>query len=157
MAARRIVVMALLALAVGCRPAAVGGPTPGAASSEMAVRNFLSAARAQDLQALSAVWGNEDSPTRDRIERQELERRLLIMMCHLRHDESSIGEPQAGEGGRTLRPVELTQGTRRATSNFTLVKNKESGRWFVEDFDMAPLSGFCTQMPPPGGNRPPSR
>jgi hypothetical protein len=144
-AARRIVVFAALALMAGCRAGAVGGAAPGAASSEAVVREFLNAARAQDLQALSAVWGNEDSPTRDRIERQELERRLLIMMCHLRHDESRILEAQAGEAGRTVRPVELTQSAQKVSTTFTLVKNRRSGRWFVEDFDMRPLVGLCTR------------
>jgi hypothetical protein len=146
--------MAALALLAACRPAAVGAPEPGASSSTRGVEQLLIAARAQDLQALSAVWGNDEGPVRDRVERQELERRLLIMMCHLRHDESRIGPVQAGEGGRTIHPVELKQGATEAVSNFTLVRNKESGRWFVEDFDMRPLRPFCTTMPPPGGRTP---
>jgi hypothetical protein len=73
------------------------------------------------------------------------------MMCHLRHEESRIGEPQAGEAGRTLRAVELTQGSKTASTTFSLVRNRKSGRWFVEDFDLRPLVTFCTQMPPPGG------
>ena len=155
MVARHVVSLLALAIVVGCRPGAVGGPAPGASSSENAVSEFLSAARAQDLQALSAVWGNDVSPARDRIERQELERRLLIIMCHLRHDESRIAQRQAGAEGRTLHPVDLSQGTMRATATFTTVRNRKSGRWYVEDFDMRPLRGFCTQMPPPGGGRPP--
>lgn len=154
MAARRIIIVAVLALLAACRPAAVRAPEPGASSSTRAVEQFLAAARAQDLQALSAVWGNEESPVRDRVERQELERRLLIMMCHLRHDESRIGPVQAGEGGRSIHPVELKQGQAEAVSNFTLVRNKATGRWFVEDFDMRPLRPFCTTMPPPGARNP---
>jgi hypothetical protein len=144
-------VLAAFTLLSACRPGAVGGPAPGAGSTEGAVQAFLNAARAQDLQAMSAVWGNDESPTRERIERQELERRLLIMMCHLRHDESRIGEPQAGEAGRTLRPAELTQGGKSATTTFTLVQNKKSGRWFVEDFELRPLVGFCTTVPSQAG------
>lgn len=156
MVARRVVsLLALAFLAVGCRPGAVGGPEPGATSSENVVKEFLFAARAQDLQALSAVWGNDVSPVRDRMERRELEQRLLIIMCHLKHDESRFAQAQAGAEGRTLQPVELTQGTMQQTTTFTTVRNKESGRWFVENLDLTPLRGFCTQMPPPGGSRVP--
>ena len=70
------------------------GDLAGATSSAAAVEQFLSAAKAQDLQAMSAVWGNAVSPMRERVDRQELERRLLIMTCHLRHDTSRIGAAQ---------------------------------------------------------------
>jgi hypothetical protein len=131
-----------LALLAGCKTVAVGSDT-GAPSSAMAVTQFLSAARAQDLQALSAVWGNADGPTRDRVERQELERRLLIIVCHLKHDESRIGPPQAGEEGRVLHAVEMTQGVRTATVSFTTIKNRRSDRWYVENVDLAPVRAFC--------------
>ncbi|HVH40048.1 MAG TPA: hypothetical protein VM764_08490 [Gemmatimonadaceae bacterium] len=155
MIARKIVVFAALVLFAACRPGSTGAPAPGASSSDAAIRDFLSAARAQDLQALSAVWGNAEGPARDRMERQELERRLLIMMCHLRHDESRIGQSEAGEAGRTLNSVELKQEGKIASTKFTTVRNTKSGRWFVEDFDLAPLRAFCTKMPPPGGGRVP--
>lgn len=138
-------VLATVALA-GCRAKPVTVAEPGAGTGTNAVRQFLAAAKAQDLQAMSAVWGNDQSPVRDRVERQELERRLLIMMCHLRHDESRIGDSQPGEAGRLIHPVELERGTQSATSKFTVVKNKETGRWYVEVFEMEPLRGFCREM-----------
>jgi hypothetical protein len=144
---RRLVSLVVLVVVAGCRTAPGGGPAAGATSGEAAVLQFLEGARAQDLQALSAVWGNAESPARDRFERQELERRLLIMMCHLRHDESSIGPAEMGEGGRTVFPVTLTQGAKEATSRFITVRNTSSGRWFVEDFDLRPLRDHCTTMP----------
>ena len=147
---RRVVALVVLVVLASCRTAPLGGPAPGADSSEAAVAQFLAAARAQDLQALSAVWGNAESPTRDRVNREELEKRLLIIMCHLRHEESRIGSAQAGEAGRRLHQVELTQGAKNATSRFTAVRQRDSGRWFVEDMDMQPLQAFCTAMPPPG-------
>ena len=92
---RRLGIAMMLVLAsVSCRPAAVGSGSGGADTAQMAVVEFLNAARAQDLQGISAVWGNDESPTRDRVDRQELERRLMIIACHLRHDESRIGAAQ---------------------------------------------------------------
>jgi hypothetical protein len=114
----------------------------------MAVSQFIAAARAQDLQAMSAVWGNADGPTRARVERQELERRLLIIVCHLKHDESRIGPPQAGEAGRLLHVVELTQGPRTASLTFTTIRNRRSDRWYVENVDLAPVRAFCHSASP---------
>ena len=95
------------------------------------------------VQAMSAVWGDQQSPTRDRVSRQELERRLLIIVCHLRHDESRIGPAQTGEGGRVLHRVEFTQGTLKASPMFTTVRNLKDGRWYVEDLDMRAVQPFC--------------
>lgn len=135
--------LALLGLAVGCRKqnTSIGA---GARTPQQAVVQFLDAARAQDMDQMSAVWGNAESPTRDRVERQELERRLLIMMCHLKHDESRLSPAQPGEAGRTLMRAELKQGTKEATVPFTLVKNARTELWFVEDVDLRPAREFCT-------------
>jgi hypothetical protein len=138
-----------LALLASCRSVPVGNET-GATSSAMAVSQFLAAAREQDLQAMSAVWGNADGLTRDRVERQELERRLLIIVCHLKHEESRIGPPQAGEEGRQIHMVELTQAPRTASLAFTAVKGRRSDRWYVENVDLGPVRSFChsTATPP---------
>ena len=142
---KRALMLSLLVLAAACRSA--GGPEPGQNTSEMAVNQFVSAARAQDMQALSTVWGNADSPTRDRVEREELERRMLIIMCHLKHDESRIGAARPGEAGRTLHTVDFKKGELERSSTFTTVRNAKSNRWYVEDVDLSPLRDLCAQTP----------
>ena len=146
---RRVLSSLLVLVAIfGCHRT-VGGPEAGALSSTAAVEQYLSAAKAQDLQALSAVWGNAEAPVRDREDRQQLERRLLIITCHLRHDGSRIGAAQPGASGKLLHRVELTQGDKKASPMFTTVRNTKTGRWFVEDFDFKSTASFCT-----AGNRP---
>lgn len=145
---RALSLLLVLVAILGCHRT-VGGPEAGATSSEAAVQQFLFAAKAQDLQAMSAVWGNAESPVRDRADRQQLERRLLLMTCHLRHDESRIGAGNSGEAGKVLHRVDLTQGDKKASPVFTTVRNTRTGRWFVEDFDFQATAGFCT-----AGNRP---
>jgi hypothetical protein len=137
--------LALLVLAVGCRRSntSVGA---GARTPQQAVVQFLDAARAQDMDQMSAVWGNDESPTRDRVERQELERRLLIMICHLKHDESRLAPAQMGEAGRMLLRADLKQGTKETTVPFTLVRNPRTDMWFVEDVDLRPAREFCTPV-----------
>ena len=138
----------MLVAIIGCHRT-VGGPEAGATSSTAAVQQFLSAAKAQDLQAMSAVWGNAEAPMRDREDRQQLERRLLIMTCHLRHDDSRVGTAQPSVSGKLLHRVDLTQGDKKASPVFTTVRNTKSGRWFVENFDFQSMASFCT-----AGNRP---
>lgn len=140
---RTLTFVLMLVLLAGCRRA-VGGPEPGAAASQMAVQQFLNAAKAGDLQAMSAVFGDDVSPLRDRASRQEVEQRMMIMVCHLKHDTARIGTAQAAQNGRTQHRVELTQGTKSASPLFTTVKNDRTGRWFVADFDLAAVRQFCT-------------
>jgi len=67
-----------------------GSQMTGAASSHLAVEQFLAAARAQDLQAFSAIWGSERGAARDVVDRSQLEKRELTMMCYLTHDRYEI-------------------------------------------------------------------
>jgi hypothetical protein len=133
----------MLSLLAACHRA-VGGPEPGAAASQIAVQGFLNAAKAGDIQAMSAMFGDEQSPLRDRASRQEVEQRMLIMACHLKHDEARIGPPTAGQNGRMQHRVELTQGTKSASPMFTTAKNTQTGRWYVADFDLTAVRSFCT-------------
>jgi hypothetical protein len=140
---RTLTFVLMLVVLAGCRRA-VGGPEPGALGSPLAVQGFLNAAKAGDLQAMSAMFGNDISPLRDRETRQSVERRMMIMVCHLKHDTVKIGPAQAGQNGRTQHRVELTQGTKSASPMFTTVKNVRTGRWFVEEFDIAAVREMCT-------------
>jgi hypothetical protein len=152
---KRIIQFAVVLVLAGCA-SRYGGEATGASSSEAAVRQFLFAAKAQDLQAMSAVWGDTEAPTRERADRTEMERRLIIMTCHLRHDESRIGPPVQAANGSTTHRVELTQGEKKATPMFTAVRNTRSGRWYVSDFDMLAVQSFC-RAAPNATPRPPNR
>lgn len=132
-------------LASGCRSVAVNSAQlVGAASPKAAVEMMLAAAQIQDIQALAAVWGDEQGMTRDRIGRAELEVRALAMICLLRHDSQKLGEPQQAGGGRYLVNVDLTQKGNAATTTFTLARTA-AGRWLVHTFELIPLQnkGFC--------------
>jgi len=50
------------------------------------VDQFLAAVKAQDLQAMSVVWGTSKGPARDQLERSELEKREIIMQGCYDHD-----------------------------------------------------------------------
>jgi len=135
----------LLVLAAACRSVPLGTATVAGADSQAgAVERFLAAARANDIRALSDMWGDESGPTRNKLPTQELERRELIMVCLLQHDQSRIAPSSRTEGGRFVMQVELSQGQLKATSKFTVAKGP-SERWYVQDFETVPLQskGFC--------------
>jgi hypothetical protein len=132
----------------GAAPApSLGNKAPntiGAASPKGAVDAFLAAVNAQDLQAMSALWGNDKGLARDRLKREELEKRLIVMQCLIQHDKVSFPEDRArlSAGGKQEFMVELTRGKNTARTKFTAI-NGPQGRWYVEDVDVAPLREFC--------------
>jgi hypothetical protein len=143
---RKLVVAALLVMGAACRsaPVAKGGLTTGASSPKGAIEGFLGAVKAQDLQAMSTVWGNKKGPARDAIERNELEKRELIMQCYLGHDTYRVVSEAPGEGDRRLFRVSLTKGRLTRETKFTTIEGP-SGRWYVEDVDLSPTSDLCKQ------------
>jgi hypothetical protein len=132
---------------------AAPGPAPadlnatGAADARTAVKAFLDAGRAQDLQALSAVWGSKDGPLRNMITHDQLEKRELIVMCFLKHDTDSIGSPSATAGSRMVFPATLTKGNISRTTNVTTIIGPSS-RWYVETIDLRKIEALCQQQPP---------
>ena len=103
---------------------------------------FLDAGKAQDLQALSAVWGSNQGPLRNQVSHDELEKRELVMMCFLQHDVDSIGAPSAAAGSRIVFPVTLSQGAVSRTTTLTTMVGPSS-RWYVEKIDLRPIEALC--------------
>ena len=142
--------LVLLLLAVGACRTAPPTTTPtgalyGTTSPRTAVEAFLAGIRAGDLQAISAVWGNESGPLVNdpAVGRDEIEKRELIMICYFRHDEARVLEQVAS--GRSTRPafrVELRRGTQTRTPPFTTVQGPQE-RWYVVDADVTAVRDFC--------------
>ena len=152
----RFLLLLMLVLPMACRPQ--GGSSPiGAANSRAAVEAFLRAAKAQDLEAMSVIWGTQRGPVRDQsdvMDRREREQRMLVMMCYLNHDRYQILSETQGESSRTL-AVQLTRGSMSRTTNFVTVRGP-GDRWYVEQAQIQPLTDFCRNPPspaPPPGTR----
>lgn len=139
-------IIAFVAVLAACGPR-TGGPLTGAPAPRPAVEQFLAAVRAQDLQAMSIIWGTSKGPTRDQIERRELEKRELIMQCMFAHDRFRILGDAAGQAGRRVFRVELTRGTIVRVTNFTTIEGP-SERWYVESADIEPVKDLCRQVAP---------
>jgi hypothetical protein len=116
---------------------------PGAPAPRAAVESFLSAVRAQDLQAMSMVWGSERGPARDIIpDRSELEKREIVMQCYLAHDRFRILGDAAGVESKRVFRVELTKGRLTRTTTFTTVSGP-SDRFYVLEADLEPVKDLC--------------
>lgn len=141
-----------LALLVACAPPPPGGQLAGAPTPRLAVEQFLNAARAGDIQAMTAVWGTSRGPARETMERTELERRAIILQCFVTHDSFRIVSEAPSDGGRRVFIVSLIRGTRnRQTSFFTIAGPGQ--RWYVERVDLAAIRDFCGEpvVQPPLG------
>ena len=152
-----LVMLVLLAACRSSTPPPATTPNAGlygASSPRAAVEAFLAGIKAQDLQAISAVWGTERGPlvTAGDITRDEIEKRELIMICYFRHDEARVLEQSAsGQANRPAFRVELKRDTRTRTPTFTTAQGPQ-GRWYVADADVQAVRDFCEpqRQNPPG-------
>ena len=117
---------------------------PIAAGPRPALDAFLSAIRAQDLQALAIAWGDKNGPVRDTkvFSREEMEQRELILIRCFKHDRARVlNESPAADGERVFQ-VELVRGTvTRVTDFFTA---KAPDRWYVRSANMEQVKDLCS-------------
>jgi hypothetical protein len=103
---------------------------------------FLAAVKAQDLQAMSVVWGTEKGPARDQMERSELDKREIIMQTCYDHDRYQILEEAPAPNGARYVRVAITRGQKTKNPNFVTVKGP-SDRWYVSDADFGAMRELC--------------
>ena len=132
---------------VGAPPAPVVAPAPvsnltGGASARSAVEMFLNAVRAQDIQAMSVLFGTKNGPSRDNMNRDELEKRLVILQCYFNHDKFRILGESPGEGGHRVVATELTRGTNNRTPHFYVIPGP-GNRYYVDNMEIAAVRDFC--------------
>lgn len=118
------------------------GQITGGVAPQVATQQFLRAANAGDLQAMSAEWGTKDGPSRETMDRTQLDKRLAILACYFKHDSARIvGEAPGVSGHRDVR-VELRKGNLTRQTTFYTVKGP-GNRWYVDNMDIAAVRDFC--------------
>ncbi|HEY2065060.1 MAG TPA: hypothetical protein VGG84_03815 [Gemmatimonadaceae bacterium] len=139
---RKLLIALLFAAACTSRTTTVQ-PAPASSGPRPALDAFLASVRSQDLQAMSAVWGDKEGPVRDskRMKRDEMEKRELLLMCYFGHDRYRVLGDTPGTDGERVLQVELTKGTLRRTTNFYLVNGGD--RWYVRSADIEPVKDLC--------------
>ena len=143
---KNLAIVGLLIVAGCTRPVSVGTAanpnTPGGATPREAVQKFLAAAKAQDLQAMSNVWGTSAGPARTTMERQELEQREIILLCYLKHDRYRIVSESPATNGERVFDVETTYKDLTRSANFFATPGP-AGRWYVRTFENEKLTDIC--------------
>ena len=143
---KKLAMVGLLVVAACARPVSVGTAaspnTPGAATAREAVQKFMAAAKAQDLQAMSNVWGTRDGPVRSTMERQELEQREIILLCYLKHDSYKIMSESPAANGERVFEVESTYRDLTRSANFFATLGP-ADRWYLRTFDNEKLTDIC--------------
>lgn len=140
--------IALAILLVACQttaPRSVSSPRPAgvsASSATGALTAFLGGAKAQDIQAMAAVWGTSEGPAGGQKTRQELEQGLYYNMKCLRNDSFKILDDSQGPAGARILNVQITRGSLSRTTRFTTVAGPEN-KWYVNAFDPKPVSDLC--------------
>jgi len=139
--------IAVLLVLVACRgPLGRGGPNAGGAGTpKEAIERFLSAAKAQDYDAMGLIFGSADGPARATIPKADLEKRQFIMMRCLRHDRYTVGTETPTPTGERMAPVQFVYRDLTLTSNFAVVQGP-NGRWYVKQFDPDALQSICTSL-----------
>lgn len=148
------VIAALLVLpligATACKTApagssGTGSQLAGAPSPRLAAERFLDAVRANDLRAMSLIWGTSKGPARNNMDPNELEKREIIIQCFYNHDKFRILSDlpgDAGAKGERIVRVELTRG-KISKQPFMYVVQGPGERWYVREVDMKSVKGFC--------------
>ncbi|MFI5257294.1 MAG: hypothetical protein ACHQRK_08535 [Gemmatimonadales bacterium] len=148
----RKLLMGLLVAAAACTTRTTTIPTPSPATAPAAqsaprptLDTFLAAVKAQDLQAMSNVWGDKDGSVRasGKMGREEIERREIILMCYFRHDRYRVLDDKPGVDNERVLQVELTKGNLSRTTNFYLAT--DGTRWYVRSADLEPIRDLCVQ------------
>lgn len=143
---KKLALVGLLVVAACARPVSVGTAAnpnaPGGATAREAVQKFMAAAKAQDLQAMSSVWGTREGPVRSTMERQELEQREIILLCYLKHDSYKITSESPAANGERVFEVESTYKDLTRSANFFTTPGP-AGRWYLRTFDNEKLTDIC--------------
>lgn len=147
---KKLAIVLLLVLA-GCRrqvasttPPPVGVNTPGGISSRDAVQRFMTAAKAQDLQAFANVWGTTAGPARGNMGKDELEQRQLILFCYLKHDSYRVLSESPSPNGERVLALENKYQDLTRVANFFATRGPEN-RWYVRAFETDPLKDICAR------------
>ena len=153
---KKLTALTVLSLSLACgsprpntapQPSGTATTGTGAADARSAVLAFLAAGKGQDLQALSSVWGSTEGAVistsmSGREQREEMEKRELIMMCYLEHDSHQILSEAPAANNERVVAAQLRRGPLTRTANFYAVAGP-GGRWYVRTFDMEVLTPFC--------------
>lgn len=143
---KKLAILVLLATS-GCRQTvSTSAPTnaPGGATASEAVTRFMTAAKAQDLQALSLVWGSSSGPVMETMDKSEREMREITMLCYLKHDSYRVVSQAQSTNNERVFNLELRFRDLTRSTNFYATLGP-SNRWYVREVGIEPLRDICAR------------
>lgn len=147
---KKLAILLLLVAATSCRRQTVVASPPGvdaragAATPRAAVQRFMAAAKLQDLQEMSNIWGSASGPARSTMDQQTLEQREVILMGCLKHDTYSVLSEAPAPTGERLLSIELKHKDLTRSTNFYVTRGP-ADRWYVRSLDLDPLRDICVR------------
>ena len=93
---------------------------------------------------MSVLFGTSNGPSRDNMNRDELEKRLVILQCYFNHDKFRILSESPGESGHRVLEVELSRDGNLRTPNFYAVPGP-SNRWYIDNMEIAAVQRFLQE------------
>ncbi|MDH3733426.1 MAG: hypothetical protein OEU54_07810 [Gemmatimonadota bacterium] len=141
------VVAAFVVLTTACASSGNAGSAAtiesayGALSAESAVGQFLDAAKRNDYQLMSRLFGTRKGPAVEDIGRIEIEQRMYVLASVLAHRSYSLRRLPVAEADGQMRIAAEMVGTRNGNVIVPFVTSNNNGRWFVEQISTEALSG----------------
>src|SRR5687767_4690397 len=101
----------LVIVAAGCsRNPSMGSSLTGAPSARDAATMFVGAAKSQALQAMGAIWGAAQVAARAHMEREQLDRRLIILQpCYVADRAQMLNEQIGATASERRVMLQLTR------------------------------------------------
>jgi hypothetical protein len=141
----------LVALGVVACGGAPGPQTPAPESPQQALTAFMAAVKANDLQRMGRLWGNERGPATSYMKPDDVQQRLVVFQIYLNHVGYRVLEgplPVLGQDRLQRFRVEL-QRPNSCTVVFPIdVVRARSGSWLVNAVDLASLPNPARGCPP---------
>jgi hypothetical protein len=126
-------------------PAGPTGNITGASTPHTAIDAFMAAIKAEDLQAMGAIWGTADGPARSQMSMDQLQERELTMMCYLVHDSFRILTDAPALNGTRNFAVEVKFREMSHTGQFN-VGRASDGRYYVFSVvNFGEFQDFCAR------------
>jgi hypothetical protein len=124
-------------------PTAPTESNPGANTPALAIKAFMDAIKAQDLDALALIWGSSEGPADQVTPKDQLRKRELIIQCYFQHDSYRIVSDHAATTKMHAVTLSVTKGsfTRETTTKVVLGPHD---RWYVAEPDLQPLADLCS-------------
>ena len=124
---------------------------PGAPTPPLAVKYFMDAIKAQDLDALALIWGSSDGPALEVTPSDQLRKRELIIQCYFQHDSYKIVSDVAATAKTHVVTLSVTKGTFTRETTTKVVMGPHD-RWYVAEPDLQPLADLCSGSSNTPGN-----